>query len=494
MILENKQNTTNYVLINLLESFDKQELKHFGSFINSTYFNKDKQVLALYEALEKFVIGKKPFDEQLQTKVFLFVFKMKFNKGVLIDKAQKKLLWVKLSQLGKLAKQFLIVEGLEGNPAFKTSILNQQLTEKKQFPLLQQELNKAQKYLIKQSNRTTKASAHGFEVEMGKMNLLHHTGLLLKADNFPAVNRELDFYYLIHKLKLWSTMQSMQSVRIDKVYDFDSMEAIFPLLELAPHKETPLIVIFRAVIKLLKTNEESDFYELLKLFDLHKDTIAKEYFIDFYAVACNFCAGQFRAGKEQYNQEILALYKQMDAQDLLKIGDFIEVNNLKNIITASCYVEEFEWAILIIHKYISNVRKAVRDSVLHYNLGVVAFYKGLYKEAISHLIRVEKVNLVYDLDSRILLLKAYYQMDERYDERTIQIFRATEKAVMTKPIPASHKKSYKNFVQLLINLYRIRHQVGKKTLDAVERKMALMNSIVAKKWLLDKIAEINLKE
>jgi len=107
------------------------------------------------------------------------------------------------------------------------------------------------------------------------------------------------------------------------------------------------------------------------------------------------------------------------------------------------------------------------------------------------IIRVDKVELAYDLDVKILLLKAHYQLDKEYDERTMQIFRSVERFVRgNQTLSTFAKKSYKNLIQIIINLYRVKHRVGKRTLEQIRQKMEKMNFIGDKKWLLEKIEEI----
>ena len=84
-----------------------------------------------------------------------------------------------------------------------------------------------------------------------------------------------------------------------------------------------------------------------------------------------------------------------------------------------------------------------------------------------------------------------YLMDKEYDNRTVQIFRSVERFVLTnKSMPNSHKKSYKNFIQILINLYRIHHKMGKQTLVSLQEKMDKMEFLTDKKWLLDRFKEM----
>jgi len=249
-----------------------------------------------------------------------------------------------------------------------------------------------------------------------------------------------------------------------------------------------LVILYRTVIKLMETNEEAAYIDLLKLLDQYNEQIPKKHLIAFYNVAGNYWVDQTVKGRSDYHQKVFELYDKMDQKNLLVEDNFMQAVKLKNLVTAACRVKEFEWATAMIHKYHSYIKKEFQQSVHHFNLGVIHSYQGQYQEAIKHLIRVEKINLAYDLDCRLLLLQAYYELDTDYDERTMQIFRSAEHFVQThKNLPSIHKKSYKHFIQLLISLYRVRHRVGKRTLVSVREKLLKTEGVMAKQWLLDRV-------
>jgi len=181
----------------------------------------------------------------------------------------------------------------------------------------------------------------------------------------------------------------------------------------------------------------------------------------------------------------------MEDKDLLKESGSIPVNKLKNLIAVACHAEEFEWGEYIIEKYRSYITKEFRDSVCYYNIGAIAFYQKDYKTAIQNFIRVERINLNYDLNCRMLILRSHYETDEEYDERTVQIFRSTEKFVNdNKQLSPVRKKANKNFINTLINLYRVKHRSGKMTIAGIRQKIEKFDLLSYKRWLLEKIQEI----
>lgn len=486
MIQKNTKNTKSYQAISLLNSFSNTELEHFKDFLASPYFNKDQWVIQLFQVLKKQILNKQSFDDTNQLKVFKLVFPQEIVNTSL-NEQQKKLLGVKMSVLTGLAKRFLINEALATTPSSETELLCKQLLEKKQSNILARTLKKQQQILSKNKRKGVDHYAHALQVELGQLNHLYQDGTLIKEDNFQELIEHLDLFYIINKLRLQVTMISIAKTT-QKKYDLTSYEKIESLLN--SYETQPIILIYQSVLRLMSDEKEITYFKMLSQLEQHHTSIPKDYLKDFYYVAANFCVKQSRTGKHDYNNHLLDLYKIMDRLELLLRKKLMPPVKLKNLVIIACRVAEFSWAKEMIEKYHPFIKKDIQQSVYHYNLGVIDFYKKNYKTAISHFIRVEKINLAYDFDCRLLLLQAHYQLDTDYDERTMQIFRSAEQFVNNnKVMPFKQKKNYKNFIQMLISLYRIKHQVGKKTLASVERKMSQTEVIMAKEWLLEKIAE-----
>lgn len=477
-------------------SFSTIELDCLNDFLLSPYHNKDQRVVKLLHALMKYALNQAAFDSAIQMKVYQAVFLDVSIAKTVLSKREAELLRVKMSVLLKLAQRFLTIEAIEKNTAAESNLLHRKLLEKKQFRLLTRRITKLKKLLEKQKRKNIERYTHDFILETNQLDVFFQQGLLVKEGDFSAVIANLDITYLLHKLKLQIVMSSIINVANKKKYDFEPMNAIDKLLELPQYSKKPLIFLYRTTNELIATNKETTYFYLLDLLEQYATIIPTNNLASFYTVACNFCTRQIRLGELSYNKKLLNLYKIIEERNFLFEKNALQIVKLKNIVALSCKNSEFEWAAKIINKYCPLLNKDIQESVFHFNMGGIEFYKGNYNKAISHLIRVETNNLTYDynLDCKILLLKAHYQIDTFYDERTMRIFRSAEQFVQTnKLIPTTTKKSYKNFIQILINLYRFRHKMGKRTLESIQNKLEKMEFVSDKKWLLEKIMVLDNK-
>jgi len=101
------------------------------------------------------------------------------------------------------------------------------------------------------------------------------------------------------------------------------------------------------------------------------------------------------------------------------------------------------------------------------------------------------INQTHDINRRSLMIKSFYELDTEYKETTHTLFRSFEKYIREhKSLTTKSKTSYKNFIRILINLYRIKHNETKMQLSNLKEKLEAQKLNSNKTWLQEKIAEL----
>ncbi|MDQ3021861.1 MAG: hypothetical protein M3R36_15010 [Bacteroidota bacterium] len=101
-------------LIQTLKTFTKDENKNFVKFVASPYFNKGRNYIPLLNELQKFYLD---FEDERLTSEYLY---KKIYPG---RKFNKQVMWNQVSQLEKLAIEFLRQTGLKSYQTEKFAIL-----------------------------------------------------------------------------------------------------------------------------------------------------------------------------------------------------------------------------------------------------------------------------------------------------------------------------------------------------------------------------------
>ena len=479
-----------FLCVDLLNTFSKKEIENLRYIVSCRYFNTDRYVVKLLEVLKKYVLNKRTFTEEVQQNVYRKVFDDLPASGGSLDKKQKGLLNVKMSVLLRLAEQLLSMESM-GTHHNNCELLYPKLIERQQSLLFNRHINKLRKTLEDETVQGIEYYNLNYKL---MYSIINHTDSLNKGldlSDFSELEHHLDMYYLLNKLEIHIGVLSLLRALNDKTYDFSSISAIVALLELPQYAKHPLIAVCRANIDLEKNRTDKTYFYLLDMLDKYGDDISPNRLRSFYTNAANYCISQIRAGNQSYNRHIFMLYKVMHDKNLLINNGVVSIQILKNIVTMACRESEFEWAEMLISYYEGFISKSVKESVCHFNYGVIAFHQKDYETAHDRFIQVDKINLNYDINTRVLILKCLYEKEKEYNEYTMTAFRSAEKFFkLNKQLPQRNKKGYINFIKILITLYRVRHREGVRTLEWTEEQLEEQEFNSDKRWLLEKIEEL----
>jgi len=477
--------------LKLLNTFSEKELDNFGHLITCRYFNTDIYVVRLFDVLRKSILGRKTYSTAIQTMMFQKVFTDLPKPEEVLDKNQRSILQHKVNALKELAEQFLTLEALRENDNYKYDFLYQKLLERQQFSLFSRHANRDKKRLEAVVAKDAPHYAQGYKIETAVLDHLHQSGRLLKEDNLSELNYHLDLYYLLSKLELHLTTVSLQWVSGRKVYNLNAVKTTDVLLAYPAYVEHPLVQLYLANIGLFETPNNKSYRHLLTLLEQHNDATPTPLLKHFYTTAINYCMHQINLGNLDYLRNIFDLYQNIHKKNLIIVDGFIPISRLKNMIITACRVEEFEWAKQLLGQYRKQVRKPIREDVYRFNSGLIAFYKKDYETAHEKFSRTGLINLDYDINVRVLILKCLYESEKEYSEPTIQAFRTAESFFKNhRLLPVRRKKGYKNFIRILINLYRIQHHATKMTLTSLQEKLEQQEVNSDKRWLLEKIEEL----
>lgn len=473
------------ICIELLNSFTTKELDNFHHFIKCSYFNTDKSVLRLFEGLKKYILHKKFFDEDAQRLSFYKVFEMDKEPKRLSVK-EKKYFNAKLSLLKELGEQFLAINVLKKKKNHFNDLLLEQLLERRLFRLFEKHIKKNEQLKISQK-KDLKYYTFNRMLETHKVDHSFMTSIIYKEKkDLLELNYNIDNEYLLLKIKYYITLLSVQQT-LKIGYNIDFANDIDKIINLEVYKSNPLIEIGKATIDLHKYQKKQHYEKLLKLLKLYRNELTAEDLNNCYTNALNFCVRKIREGKMNYS-DAFKLYEEMDNQNLFIEDDFVPVIKIKNYVAAACRVGEFVKAKKIIEKYRPFINKVDRDNVCNYNYGAIEFYRENYNEALKYFIRAD---LGQDANLKVVILKCHYEMDANYDERTMQIFRSAQKFFKdNKQLTAVRKRSYRNFIQILMYIYKIKFKETKMLISKAKEKLEAQYVNADREWLATKMAEL----
>lgn len=479
-----------YLIIELLQSFSEKEWEGFEQYLNCSFFNADKKLSILLQLIKK---NLNHFDSNtlLLKLIHEKLFGVQIKEKEDLTKRQKNNVQAKMSIMLKVAQEYLQILAIRGDKKVAIVLQLQQLLDRKQFRIFEQETKKWIK-----SNENLEENVDYFELQF---NISRHKSNYASLKNksnlsqqLQSIKYNLNMFYLINHLDYQLIEMSLSAISSVNQADNQGLSIIKPLLNLSPYSQHPLLKIYRFTIELFESGSESDFLKLIKILDKLGEKVPRESLVNFYYSIINFCSLKSFEGVNKYKKHQIDIYRVMDEKNLLLLeNNQMQIGDLRNMVLQSCRIQEFDWAVHIVNKYYKYVAKNIRDDVKASNLGIIAFYQNQYQQAIDYLFPLQSINQAYDINRRTIMMKCYFELDKAYKETTHQLYRSFESYIKNnKVLTSKSKTSYKNFSRTLINLYRIKHGATKMKLANVKQKLETQKLNSNKSWLKEKIKEL----
>lgn len=467
----------NSKLILILKTLSKKEMKELKVFISTPIFNKNKDVINLLSILSK------------QHPEFLVKNLSHTNiSKKLYQKDDIKRLRYAMTDLTKQCEKFIAYKNFEYNEslhllnAYKKRGLNK---------FFNQELTK-QNQLINEKSQIRDEGYYQNQQELSEISFLH----TLENDNrnidtqLQNLVDNLDLYYLSKKLKYsCEIINRMNVLKVD--YDVKLLNNLLDYINENNIKETPPISTYFQVLKTLQEPENEKHYDKLKkLISTHINRFKKEEQYDLYGYLQNYCIKKINSGNNNYLKELFNNYASMLTNKVIIKNNLIAQFDFKNMVTVALRVGEFEWTKNFIENYQSYLPEEHRLNATTYNTARLAFYQKNYKICLHELLKVEFTDIYYSLDSRALLLKTYYQLNNFESALSlINSFKIFLKR--DKKISEYQNITYSNFLKIALQLVQL--QLGyKRDINKVDLKLKNTKQIADSTWLQEKINELKI--
>ena len=469
-------------MIDMLRNFNTKELNKFSDYLASPFFNKDNDLLLFYNHIKKYA-------PEFEVK--------KVDKEKLIKKGIPGL-QITEKKLGYLMSD--IVDHVEGFIKYNSYFANELegycnilrvYNKWENDKLFDQTLRTAKDFLEKDPYRNAPYFYKEYLLQ-SELNLFFdrqkkraYDASLQKATDF------LDLFYIATKLKYSCELINRQKL-VATDYEVRLLKEISDHLREHSYDDYPSITIYYQILMTFVENDNDEhFGKLKKLLEEHTDKFPLDEAKDIYAYAQNYTIRKINAGNKAYLREYFNLSKQALEKNLLMVDGYLSPWTYKNIVIAALRAGEFEWTEQFIKSYKNKLNEKFRINAFNYNMGYLLFFKGQYGEALKLINQVEFTDIFYALDSRTMLIKIYYQMDE-WDpmQSAIEAFKVYLRR--NKTLSENVKVLYTNFLKYIDKLSRLTKR-DKSKLNELKEKIEETKQVADLGWLQQKVEEKLLK-
>lgn len=468
-------------LITLLASFSKVELNRFRKFLTSPYLNDQPETVRLFD----WIVGQtKAFETLTKSAAWQALYPDRpFDDGHLRRLA---------SELNQLGLRFLVAEARQNEPV--SELLEMQ--KAMEAPVLKKHLagveRQIEKYFEEHEGQSTELFLAQFQM---RQNIFARASRVVSTTGYIEKLAPADFYlecfYLTQKLKYFIAWMQYSGMRTTEKH-VPLIPGFWEYLEQDRFREVALIVVYKKVVQCFSEPEnETHFERLVEDLNTYQVQLTEENLRECYHMAQNYCALKINRGRTDYYLIYFNLQKKLVELNMLLENGALSEGVFKNMITIGLSIGEFAWTEAFINDYYPYLPSNIRENARTFNLANLYLHQKKHDKVIELLSNVEYSDLVYALGAKLLLLRTYYESDEPLALNSLmdsfRIFVRRNK-LMSKSL----KREYVNFLTALSNISNAKAD-KQKNLARLRMKVSENQHIISKKWLLEKINELEKK-
>jgi len=448
----------------LFSTLTEEEQKKFLAFVHVMYSTYRNQTILLQYIAE--TLSTKEELDFTKATAYIAVFKKD-----MVTVAEKKNLSNLLSDLTKWLENFFLCEYGE-----KFSFARGQLVKEiyKKRNLYKDYINTIKQ--TKSQNTRQVKNEHWFLNDYTCNTLLYFTsqeeGHRISESYLVEGLTKLEQFYTLAKMTLLCELVNRKFVLAENL-------EIAEVQNIGKYRKEPVINAYYLLFQLYSAPSYDKFCKLKEaIFALKNIDDHVHLRLLFYAI--NYAAAQYRLGQRVFLEEAFVLYKFGLERKIVLENGFLSEMAFKNIVFIACLLKEYIWAQQFIEEWKKYLKKDSRNDLTSFCKSRIHCDNGSFDLAKDLLVRTTFSNDFYNAESRLLLIKCYYESGDF--EKTLSECINLESFIKRKTkMSKEYKQGGLNFLRLVKKI--INRRKKEKLMDTIQKK----NVLFFKEWLIEKI-------
>lgn len=456
-------------------TFSATEARYFRQFVASPYFNGRMQLLPLLDhMIQRRQEGSQPLPEVGFAAAF---------PGEAFDDQKWRL---SLSQLYKLAEQFLAQQELEAEANFP-KLRTAQAYRKRNLPRHFQRTMAA----LEKTHAATVQRPAGFyedqyQREWERYRFLS-SGKRTEAFNLQETSDLMDTAFVARKLRHACFSLSHQAV-FKTDYHFGMLDAVLAWVKNQPTLlELPAVGLFyHCYLTLTDGGDGEQFGHFTQALFEKAHLLPHDEQRNLFLLAINYGIRQINAGRPVFDRPVLGLYKMALENNLLHEEGRISRFAFNNIVAIGLRIGEADWVEAFLHQHKNALEREHRNTTFSLNLARLEYARKNYRDALLHLQRSDFKDLINNLIAKTLQLKIYYETNEH--EVLAAHLRNMKGYIRRQRAIGYHQQNYLNIIRFTQSLVDL-NPFDKSERSALRSEIAAADQLTERDWLLEMLGE-----
>lgn len=472
-------------LIEAVRTFSPKEMKELGEFVNSPFYNKNENVIKLFDVIRK---AYPEFEESKieKTKVFRKIFHSKPYK----DSTMRLLMYY----LSEAVEKYLAISRFSRNEfGFKRSLASE-FYERDLIKDYEKVINAHKNHLEKVKYKDEDYYMNNFIYLEENLNFLYlkYQGKyekFLTKENLESVTNNLTYYYLLRVFKFYTVSLNTMSL-----YNIEIDTALFQNLlvnfDESSFSSMPLIdIYYHIILSFMEPDEEKHYFRIKELIVNNNDAIDRASQIDIFINLENYCHRKYRVGENKFLNESLQIYRLELERSLHLDRGYMSSQFYTSAVVTGCRLEEFEWVREFIEKYKKDLKKEWREPMYYYGLAFLENHTKNYEKALEHLAKVKADELYLKMDMRLLQCRIYYSLVWNMPlQSLLDTFKKT--VHNNKHMKENRKEQFLKFIKYLNQLNNMRYKKDSTGLRELGSELEKEDYFPYKIWLSEEIDKV----
>lgn len=356
-------------------------------------------------------------------------------------------------------------------------------------PVLPTVMRQARATLEQKNYRTQDDFLSAYSIERHYYTMMGFDVKVNARANLEEISTQLDLFYWIEKLKLFSAMLSQQRTG-NYQYDLKFMGQILDFLRDYPVEEVPeLAIYYYSFLTVYEEETVAHYFNLRRLLDTYATVMPQKEAIELFDTALHYCTGKINKGDRTFFQEYFDLFAEAIQKGIFIQNGEMATWRFTNFVAAALGLGKVEWAEDFVKNYKEYLPADSRENTYSFNLARVYRFQKKHDQVLELLQNVEYEDIGVNLISKMTLLITHY---ERKDHEVLESFIESFRVFLNrhKHIPQPRRMSYLNLLKYTRSIMRL-SPGDKVALAKLQNEISKgKTNIVNHEWLLEKLAEL----
>jgi hypothetical protein len=474
----------------MLCKFSLKEYKEFGEFVRSPFFNKNENVIHLYEYLKKFYpefTGPKLDKEFVYSKLFKG---KSYNDGFMRTVT---------FNLGKLAEDYLAYINFRKDDLERGISLLKELNERKLEKVFL-------KYYSEIEEDIDAIQYHGADYFFKKFELEEQKETYLDWSKFKQkdfknysektvsyIDDELTSFYLAKMLNHYRFMLDKEQYEQINIENPLTDHILKFLVEKDEHFRNKIkIKLHLHEVLLIKEKKEEDYFILKDILVNGEKILSHSDRYSLHNILQSYCVDRSYSGGTGIAFERLELYRICLSQKLYAATEHIYFDDLmfSNIVITGISAGEYEWTEEFIKTYSDEVSPENKEVVCGYSFARLSFARKNFEESLKFLNGIRTIrHIQYKIPVRNLSLMLNYELSmfnqAIYHIDSYRHFLSNNKESLS----LVRYERIVSFLKFFARLLKSRERNNPAEIMKLKEELKETSNIIEKAWLTEKTEE-----